>query len=432
MKRFTLLLLVVTAAGLWACWQAAPRYQGGMLPRSVACAAEASAKNESPKMVVHFIDVGQGDAALLEFPCGVVLIDAGGDAKNGRKLVAYLAKFFSDRPNLNKTLKSAIVTHPHIDHTQMVKEIAEAFAVERWVMNGQHHGSGWYKVRWLVEGEKKDPHGRPVVLQEVLNDDIENLDANRKGKPDYKSGLASENIDPVKCARCDPIIRVLCGGRTDAPKGWKDTEFDNVNNHSMAVRVQFGKAMVLFTGDLETAGIKSLVEYYGDQSILDVDVYHVGHHGSRNGTTKELMDAMTPKVSVISMSRWDDNRPHTGWAYGHPHQDAVRLLEAGTIMARPAEVVEKVFLKGLNPDKPEEQRYVPMTIKKLSQNCGTPALGRGKDEKMHSRGRLCHKLARSEIVSKKQIYATGWGGDVRISVDLAGRLNAEEASAANN
>ena len=39
------------------------------------------------------------------------------------------------------------------------------------------------------------------------------------------------------------------------------------------------------------------------------------------------------------------------------------------------------------------------STKRLSQNCGTPALGRGKDEKMHSRGRLCHKLARSEIVS---------------------------------
>ena len=73
-------------------------------------------------MRAHFINVGQGDATLLEFPCGAVLIDAGGfDATTSEQLVEYLSLFFERRPDLDNTLDTVFVTHTHIDHNRALR-----------------------------------------------------------------------------------------------------------------------------------------------------------------------------------------------------------------------------------------------------------------------------------------------------------------------
>jgi len=61
--------------------------------------------------------------------------------------------------------------------------------------------------------------------------------------------------------------------------------------------------------------------------MLDMDVYHLGHHGSHNGTTEMLLMAMTPQISTISMSSPTDQRLWTGFAYGHPRRTVVELLD---------------------------------------------------------------------------------------------------------
>jgi len=81
----------------------------------------------NPTMRVHFIDVGQGAATLVEFPCAAVLIDTGGEA-NGEfdstdSLLDYLDDFFSRRVDLKETFHALILTHPHIDHTRGVSAI---------------------------------------------------------------------------------------------------------------------------------------------------------------------------------------------------------------------------------------------------------------------------------------------------------------------
>jgi len=97
-----------------------------------------------PTMRVHFMDVGQGAATLVEFPCANVLIDTGGES-NGDfdstvALMDYLDTFFSGRPD--KTLASLILTHPHIDHTRGVSAVLEKYKVRNAVTNGQETGSG--------------------------------------------------------------------------------------------------------------------------------------------------------------------------------------------------------------------------------------------------------------------------------------------------
>jgi competence protein ComEC len=87
----------------------------------------------SQNMQLHFIDVGQGAATPIEFPCAAMLVDTGGENNDGfdsnAELVAYLDDFFSRRSDLNWTLHSLILTHPHIDHTRGVKDVSTEFAI---------------------------------------------------------------------------------------------------------------------------------------------------------------------------------------------------------------------------------------------------------------------------------------------------------------
>ncbi len=278
-----------------------------------------SAENELI-MYAHFIDVGQGNSTLLEFPCGAVLIDAGSQSNNHtQNLLAYLRDFFERRTDLNNTLNSVIITHNHVDHTRALREVVEAFTVLNFIENGQRGGyiEGDRDVNWIEENVNAG--NLNITVLEVSQSDI-----NGQG------GHTNDIIDPIACSNIDPSITILSSDRSNDP-GWDATgeEFQNKNNHSIVTRVDFGEASFLFTGDLEEPAIETLVAEYLGTNILDVDVYQVGHHGSYNGTTETLVQNMTPEIAVVSMGPWDDQALWTAWAYGHPRKQAIDLLKSG-------------------------------------------------------------------------------------------------------
>jgi hypothetical protein len=104
------------------------------------------------------------------------------------------------------------------------------------------------------------------------------------------------------------------------------------------MRLDWGEASLLLTGDLEEEALAALVER--SRAALDVDVYQAGHHGSHNGTTGGLMDAMTARVAVISMGHADHGGAFTARAHGHPRRVAVERLVGGVSCRRtPASVL---------------------------------------------------------------------------------------------
>ena len=326
-----------------------------------------------PTMAAHFIEVGQGDATLLEFPCGAILIDAGGqNAATTAGVVSYLNDFFKRRTDLERTLASIIITHNHVDHTRALREIVESkITVERFIENGQRGGydEGDRDVLWL--NDLAGRRGSNIVTLDVDASDI--VDQN---------GYTNEVVDPLSCPDVDPLIRILSADRAKDP-GWdrpgEDKEFGDKNNHSIVIRVDFGEASFLFTGDLEEPAIETMVDFYKGTSMLDVDVNQVGHHGAYNGVTESLVEAMTPAVAVISMSAWDDHSAWSAWVHGHPRDMAVKRLLAGVTMTR----------------LPKEVRV---------------AVGKRKF---------------TEIEMASAIYATGWDGTVRILARKDGTLSAQ-------
>jgi competence protein ComEC len=129
--------------------------------------------------------------------------------------------------------------------------------------------------------------------------------------------------------------------------GWSHSEFDNKNNQSLVIRVDFGGSSFLFTGDLEDYAIERLLEYYEDSNeVLDVDVYQAGHHGSVNATTAGLVEWMTPEIAVISVGDWDygrgTNNRFTTWHFGHPRKEVVDLLSVSMRKRRSRAITMRV------------------------------------------------------------------------------------------
>lgn len=278
---------------------------------------------EADQMVLHMIDIGQGLAVLFEFPCGAVLIDTGGELNESfdsrDSLRTFLKEFFQRRPDLDNTLSALVLTHPHIDHTRGVEVVLEEAAITNVVTNGQKNddlgGHPQLMLHSWVKAENKKrakKHKTPIGFIELDTSMIPN------------NGLTNDIIDPVagcEASKVDPEITALWG-RVDS-----DHYSDNANDHSVVLRINYGKSSVLLSGDLELEGLDHLGrKYQANPGVLDVDVYVVGHHGSKNATAPHLMKAMTPKIALISAGPYGRNHDWTARRYGHPNIKAVNKL----------------------------------------------------------------------------------------------------------
>ena len=283
-------------------------------------------------MRVHFIDVGQGSAALVEFPCGTMLIDTGGEATNWKvgkighvyggsnAAIGYLQGYFNARRESEPRLDLLVLSHPHIDHTRGVPQIVQQFRPRNIVYSAEEdQGSGLAEqmvARRLAESSP-DVSGWFVLERKIADG----------------AGLTNSTIDPFgKCDTVDPEIRVLWGTPEEDAE-WHRSEYKDRNNHSIVVRIDFGEASILFTGDLEEseksakAGIERLLEKYEGTDLLDADVYHVGHHGSANGNTLDLTEAISPEIAVLSHGpECAVRKGFSAWGHGHPRKETIDEL----------------------------------------------------------------------------------------------------------
>lgn len=234
---------------------------------------------------VHVLDVGQGDAIALRTPAGRwVLVDAGrtwnsGDA--GRTTVLpYLRRHGGE-------LALFVLSHPHADH---------------------------------VGGAASVIHGlRPRQVRDA---------AFVSGNAAYAAMLSATRARGSAWARVRPGERLELDGVTLeflAPDSAWTVALDDPNEASTVVRVQYGARSLLLTGDAE-AGLEDWLLRRAP-TALDVDVLKVGHHGSITSSTEGFLDAVTPRIAVVSVGREN--------SYGHPSAEVMqRLLSRGATVLR--------------------------------------------------------------------------------------------------
>ena len=92
-------------------------------------------------------------------------------------------------------------------------------------------------------------------------------------------------------------------------------DYDNENDNSSVIYIEFNNHKFIFMGDAGVEVEQDLIEKY---NLKDIDVLKVGHHGSRTSSSKEFIDEINPKYSIISVGK--NNR------YGHPNKEVINII----------------------------------------------------------------------------------------------------------
>jgi competence protein ComEC len=288
-------------------------------------------------MVVHYINVGQADAILLEFPKAAVMIDAGGETTNDVQLrghlMSFLNAFFQRRTDLQAPdhrgiIDTIIISHPHIDHTMRLFDVVQAFHVRNLIDGGNAAGSGIVPLNQARQFVQTNGGNYLPVRDSTLTNPHFSIPA----------FVALHDADN------DVNLRLLAAARGCA----------NANNDSLVVLVGYKTHRFIFTGDAESgpdqtcaAEISLLLSRFQGTNFLRADVYKADHHGSFNGTTDAWLQAIRPTISVISAGQHDPAHRGPGqfhaWQFGHPREVAVQIMENDTSGSRQAKDVNAMI-----------------------------------------------------------------------------------------
>jgi competence protein ComEC len=276
------------------------------------------------KLTVHFLDVGQGDAALIVFPRGTtMLVDAGGEPQIGRVINTTKAEAAAAPPGADRQggdeeaasevpfnddglavgeavvsrflwsqhrtrLDYALATHADADHIGGFSQVLKNFRVGQCLIGHRPTDDFEYKQFASVVGERRIPLGSLSAGQRF-------------------------DIDGV-------TVEVLWPPRAALPPVTSN------NDDSVVLRLIYGSVAILMTGDIEEPAEAALVAAGVD---LRADVLKVPHHGSKTSSTAALLDRVRPRCAIISVGERS--------RFGHPHRTVVeryqargiRLLETG-------------------------------------------------------------------------------------------------------
>lgn len=236
---------------------------------------------------VEFLDVGQGDSALVTFPDGqTMLIDGGGQpdfAKAGedgfepdvsRIGERVVSEFLWEKGY--SSLDFIVMSHADADHAQGLIDVAKNF-----------------RVGTIVIGETRA--GSPALDELFAIADRDRVPVIKVSRGD------AFNVGGVQ-------IRVL------HPSGEEQSAFDSANNDSIVLHLTFGAQRFLFTGDIEREAESELDRYA--ESSIQAEIVKVPHHGSRTSSTTTFVESVKAEVAIISVGRRS--------RFGHPHPEILK------------------------------------------------------------------------------------------------------------
>lgn len=253
---------------------------GCAVSESAEASASPAAESVSPAglFTVSYLDVGQGDSALVQCDGKYMLID-GGEPDQSQKIYTIL----QNRGITN--LEYIVCTHTHSDHAGGLAGALQTASCAQALVNTTQASSATYQ-KFLQQLTK---HNVPYEVPAVGDT--------------FSLGSASF---------------VILG-----PTDINDTMDEN--DKSLVLRMDYQNTSFLFTGDAEQEEQQLLL--FNSYDALHVNVLKASHHGSANGATRAWLKAVQPQITVISCGR--DN------PYGHPQGQTLDLLsEIGSAIYR--------------------------------------------------------------------------------------------------
>ena len=259
--------------------------------------SQAGVETSEPKseakgqLTISMLDIGQGDAILIQTGVKNVLIDTGDDkyyedgkkGKENTQLLAELQKLKVDH------IDTLVMTHAHADHIGKADKVIAQYGVKELVYNGIPSTSKYF-VNALKAAKANGTQQVKVKAGDVL---------------DFGNGAAFEIVSPSQ------------GKIDDDTAAIKEKKKVDVNNESVVGRLTFGKFSMLFTGDAEGPVEKTMAASYG--SKLKSQVLKAGHHGSKTSSTADFLKLVGPESVIMSLGA--NNQ------YGHPHKELLARLQ---------------------------------------------------------------------------------------------------------
>jgi competence protein ComEC len=233
----------------------------------------------NPSLKVTYLDVGQGNAALVEFPGAQrMLIDGGGFPGSEFDIGEMVIAPFLLRSKMLR-IDTLVMTHPEADHMNGLRYIAEHFEPKEFWYNGERPDSPFFRELLALLEAKGVTSRTPADL--------------REGKA--FSGALVEILYPLEGL-------------------WSRKSNDN----SLVVKISGGGTSFLFPGDLEARGEQLLVSRAG--SKLKSDFLLAPHHGSKSSSSMVFLEAVRPLVCIISAGK--------GNPFGFPSREILERLNA--------------------------------------------------------------------------------------------------------
>ena len=230
-----------------------------------------SAFAETPgKLMVAFLNVGQGDSIYIEGPDGTQLLVDGGPDRT------VLSRLGSIMPLADRSIDVVIATHPDQDHISGLVDVLSL-----------------YDVRSVFEpGIGKDTNAYKA----------------------FEDAVAEKHIPRILARRG---MRVPLGGGAEFHVLFpdRDIESDDTNDDSIVAEVRYGSTCFLLTGDAPTKTVESYILYTLKDEHLRCDVLKLGHHGSNGSSGIAFLSAVSPAAAVVSAGK--------GNRYGHPAPDVL-------------------------------------------------------------------------------------------------------------
>ncbi len=246
------------------------------------------AKDYEDKLVIHYIDVGQGDSTFIQFPNGETSLIDGGTRKSGEKVVKYLKDL-----GINK-IDYLIATHPHEDHIGGLPKVMKNFDIGKVYMPER-------TANTLIFEE---------LLTEIKNKDLK-INLAEGGNFIIDEGILKYTI--------------LSPNRSD---------YSETNDFSIVTKIEYMDTSFIFAGDAEKSSEIDIIEKGYE---LKADVLRVGHHGGRTSSNSEFLKKINPDYFIISVGK--DN------SYGHPHKETLgRLTSISSNIMRTDELGDIVII----------------------------------------------------------------------------------------